>query len=183
MMMTRLPICVFLRTKWVFGLLVASFLVLILMPLLVLVAISWFAWSIALHLALWACWLPRGKDTLVVYSDSPHWQADFEQRILPALSQRAVVLNWSQRRQWKRSLATSAFQHFGGSADFNPLIVVLRPLRRTRVFRLHGAYLDKAHGNPNPLNRRLGELMETLGPTASGLRVIDADRAELKPSF
>lgn len=173
--------------KWIatrVGVIVGSLLlVLILLPLLPLVAAAWIAWSIVLHVALCACWLPRGKDVLVVYSDSPHWQADFEQRILPALGQRTVVLNWSQRRQWKRSLATLAFRHFGGHVDFNPLVVVLRPLRRGRVFRLHRAYLDKAHGNPESLNGLTAKLLEVLGQPASALRVIDADCAELKPSL
>jgi len=40
-----------------------------------------------------------GRDILLVYSDSPIWHDYIEERILPHLGERAVVLNWSQCRQ------------------------------------------------------------------------------------
>jgi len=40
---------------------------------------------------------PRGKDLVLVYSNSPNWQHYVEQTWLPKWERRAVVLNWSIR--------------------------------------------------------------------------------------
>src|SRR6266852_5675120 len=61
--------------------------------------------SISLRVVIWSWWCLRGRDILFVYSDSPIWHDYVEQHILPYLGERAVVLNWSQRRGWHLSLA------------------------------------------------------------------------------
>ena len=91
--------------------------------------------------------------TLLVYSDSPIWRVYVEQRILPRVTGRAVVLNWSQRAKWRHSLARMAFAHFGGSREFNPLAVVFRPFGRTRTFRFWRLFRDFKHGNPAALDQ------------------------------
>lgn len=51
-------------------------------------------------------WRPKGKDVLLVYSNSPHWQRYVEENWMPRWGHRAVVLNWSERSGWKgRALA------------------------------------------------------------------------------
>jgi hypothetical protein len=70
-----------------------------------------------------------GKRVLFVYSNSPVWQSYIENNILPRLPHGSVVLNWSERRRWRWwSLSAAAFHFFGGSREFNPLAVVVRPL-------------------------------------------------------
>ncbi len=115
-------------------------------------------WSVCLHAAVWLCWCVRGRDVLFVYSESPLWHDYIEQRVLPRLGNRAVVLNWSQRRRWRCSLARAAFYHFGGYRQYNPLAVVFRPLRRTRVFRFWQPLRDFKHGQPEALHKMESDL-------------------------
>ena len=67
-----------------------------------------------------------GRRGLVIYSNSPHWQAFVEERWLPSLSERAVVLNWSERATWaaRHPLEHRLFERFAGSREFNPLAIV-----------------------------------------------------------
>ena len=122
-------------------------------PLLLLVVLSRLLSSICLHLAVWLLWLPRSKRLLFVYSDSPIWQSYVEAHILPVIREQAIVLNWSQRREWsfRRSLAVSVFKHFGGYREFNPMAVVFYPLRLARVFRFFQPFQDFKHGKPQSL--------------------------------
>jgi hypothetical protein len=61
-----------------------------------------------LYLLVWALWLPRGKDVLLVYWDSPIWHEYVTTQILPLVQDRAVVLNWSERKKWShRSLGVA----------------------------------------------------------------------------
>ena len=55
-----------------------------------------------LYLLVWTLWLPRGKDILFVYSDSPIWRDYMTSEVLPLVHERAVVLNWSERKKWER---------------------------------------------------------------------------------
>jgi len=108
-------------------------------------------WSLCLHLAIWSWWCSRGCDVLFVYSDSPIWHDYIETNLLPHIRRRAVILNWSQRRNWRLSLAHIAFGHFGGGEEFNPLAVVFRPFRSTRTFRFWRAFREFKHGKPEAL--------------------------------
>ena len=45
-------------------------------------------------------WGASGKRLLLVYSNSPHWQAYIEERWLSQIARVAVVLNWSERSRW-----------------------------------------------------------------------------------
>ena len=105
-----------------------------------------------LHIAIWTWWCLRGRDILFVYSDSPTWREYIELNILPALGDRAIVLNWSARKRWRFSLARLAFYHFGGYRQFNPLAVTFRPLRRTQTFRFWEPFREFKHGRPNALH-------------------------------
>jgi len=100
-----------------------------------------------LYLLVWCIWLPRGKDALVVYSDSPIWRDYMMQEIIPLLENRAVVLNWSERRKWpKWSFAVHVFRSFGGRREFNPLVVLFRPFSNALVLRFWPAFKDWQHG-------------------------------------
>jgi len=109
--------------------------------------------SICLHILIWTFWCVRGRDILFVYSDSPIWHDYIEQRLLPPIRHRAIVLNWSQRNRWRISLARAAFHHFGGYHEFNPLAVVFRPLRRTRKFRFWQPFRDFKHDRSEALGK------------------------------
>ncbi len=120
-------------------------------------------YSLCLRIAVWSWWCLRGRDILFVYSDSPVWQDYIEQRILPRLGERAIVLNWSERKRWSPSLKRMAFYHFGGDREFNPLAVVFRPFRRTRTFRFWRPFRDFKHGRPEALREMEDELFGLIG--------------------
>jgi hypothetical protein len=105
--------------------------VVVLLPLIAAAAVVglvvWLAAALILLSTVWVAWCARGQYALVVYSNSPVWQEYFERQILPAVGDRGVVLNWSERKQWGYSLAVALFWFFGGTREFNPLAIVFRP--------------------------------------------------------
>ncbi len=121
--------------------------VLIAISPLILVAIGlYLVAGVLLHIAAWCVWCARGRDVLLVYSNSPIWQSYVEEHLLPRLSHRAVVLNWSERCTWGRTLSVAVFRFFGGSREYNPMVIVFRPFRLTRRFRFYKPFRDFKHG-------------------------------------
>ena len=149
-------------TKWWH--VVAIILLLPLLIAIVVIALVAFAVSsVCMHVTVWTWWCLRGRDILFVYSDSPIWRDHVEQHILPHLGERAVVLNWSQRKRWRLSVARLAFHHFGGYRQFNPLGVVFRPFGRTRTFRFWEPFRDFKHGRPGALQKIEHEFFSFIG--------------------
>src|ERR1035438_1196529 len=142
-------------------------LIIVLLPLVLPLALFAVAnhvlYRTLLYLLVWALWLPKGKDILFVYSDSPIWHEYMAEQVLPLLERRSVVLNWSERKKWSRwSLGAAVFHHFGGAGDFNPLVVLFRPLRSARVFRFWSAFKDWKRGYKEPVERLRQELFANL---------------------
>ena len=132
---------------------IGALLAILLSPLIIAVVILALICSVLLHIIIWAFYCSRGTTVLFVYSNSPVWKEYIETNILPNLPESAIKLNWSDRKQWKTlSLSTIAFRHFGGYREFNPLGVVFRPLRRSKVFRFWKPFKDFKHGNTDSLN-------------------------------
>jgi hypothetical protein len=131
--------------------------ILLLLPVALAVAAlvfaAWLAAAVVVTVSAWIWWWPHRQDVLVVYSNSPIWQGWFEQRALPSLGSRAVVLNWSDRRTWKLSLAVCLFQVLGGQQDYTPMIMVFRPLRWPRFFRFYQPFRKYKHGQPEEVER------------------------------
>ena len=137
--------------------------------LLILISPVILAWTMiyaiygfVLYLAIWLSWCLRGRYVLFVYSDSPIWREYIEREILPRLKDRAVVLNWSHRKRWRKSLAVLAFRRFGGWRAFNPLAVVLRPFRLPKVFRFFEPFQEFKHGRTAEVEQLKAELFEAL---------------------
>jgi hypothetical protein len=142
-------------------------LILPFVPLLLLLVIAALVfhllYRIVLYLLVWSLWLPRGKDVLFVYSDSPIWHEYMATQVLPLVQERAVVLNWSERKKWRRrSLPVAVFWHFGGEREFNPMVVLFRPLRSARVFRFWSAFKDWKRGYREPAYRLRQDLFSIL---------------------
>jgi hypothetical protein len=144
----------------------AALLVLLLpfiLPLALMSIILSLLYSGVLCLLVWLVWLPKGRDVLFVYSDSPIWREYMTTEILPLVESRAVVLNWSERSRWSGwSLAVKTFRFFGGGRDFNPLVVLFRPFRRAKVLRFWSAFRDWKRGYREPLERLRQELLGVL---------------------
>lgn len=115
------------------------------------------------YLLVWLWWWPRGKDVLYVSSDSPIWKEYMEAEIFPLIAERAVLLSWSARSNWpKWSFAVRVFHTFGGRRDFNPMVVLFRPFRRTRVFRFLPAFQQRKHGDNASIEQLRHELVQAL---------------------
>jgi|SRR5271157_1010179 len=131
----------------------------LLLPLIFLAVTLWLLHRVTLYLLVWLLWLPKGKDILFVYSDSPIWKEFMTQQLLPLVEQRAVVLNWSERSKWpKWSLAARVLRSFGGGREFNPMVILFRPLRPARTFRFWSAFTEWKHGKTDSVERLRNEL-------------------------
>jgi hypothetical protein len=130
------------------------FICILLLPIILIAAIIYYSWSLILSIAMWIFWNLRGRDVLFVYSNSPVWSDYIEQKILPNISGRAIVLNWSERKQWKPSLAVLVFKRFSGTREFNPIAIVFRPFRLHKIFRFYEEFKDFKHGKTENLERK-----------------------------
>ena len=144
-----------------------STLIVLFLPLLLtigaLTLALWLLQRILLYLLVWIVWIPKGKDILFVYSDSPIWREYLTDNILPSLEERAVVMNWSERRTWEKwSLSACVFRSFGGKRNFNPLVVFFRPFRRAQVFRFWLPFKDWKRGYTEPVERMRSDLLALL---------------------
>ena len=100
---------------------------------------------------------------LYISSDSSIWKEYMEAEIFPLVAERAVVLSWSDRSKWRKwSFAVRVFRTFGGRRDFNPMVVLFRPFRRTRIFRFLPAFQERKHGNSASIEQLRRDLMQAL---------------------
>jgi hypothetical protein len=117
-------------------------------------------WGAILRVWFWRAHAARGRRVLFVYSASPNWQAYVEEHILPRIGERAVLLNWSERRLWSSTSPWEArfFRRFAGDREFNPLALVFCARGRVRSVRFHQAFLDFKHGEDSALRAAEEEL-------------------------
>ena len=135
-------------------------LLLVLSPIVVVIVLSYLAWGAILYLAIW---LTRKKPFIIfVYSDSPIWKDYIEKEILPQIQDRAVILNWSERRMWKSSLAVLAFRYFSGYRNFNPMAMVFRPFHIVETYRFFEAFKGFKRGDRKKVEEIKSELFDTL---------------------
>lgn len=138
-----------------------AFLVIILSPILIILAFLYSFWGVILYTAIWL----TGKKEFVVfvYSDSPIWKEYVEKEILPHIQDRAIILNWSERRNWGNSLAVLAFRYFGGYRNFNPIGMVFRPFHLVKTYRFFEAFQEFKHGHTKRVEEIKREIFEILG--------------------
>jgi len=127
--------------------------VIVLLPLVVAALLLWLISALLLLLVVWLAWCPRRRYAIVVYSNSPVWQEYFETQVIPQLGERAVVLNWSERKRWNLTLPVILFRVFAGSRDFNPLAIVFEPLSWPRRFEFYKAFRSFKHGRPEDVEK------------------------------
>lgn len=145
-------------------------LLLVLLPLAAVAFVFWVAAGLLLQIIVWIVWCSRGRYALVVYSNSPIWQQYFEEHVLPAVGTRGVVLNWSERTRWSYSLPVALFRFFGGRREFNPQVVVFRPLAWPRHFRFYGPFQASKHGRPQQVEDMRRDLLNMLDSLTPPLR-------------
>ena len=154
--------------RWWNAPIVAGALILAL-PFVLVALVSYTLLWICLHVGVWLSWNTRGHDILLVYSDSPLWHSYIEERFLPYLGRRAVILNWSERNRWGISLGRIAFGFFGGRREFNPLAVVFRPFHRTQTFRFWKAFRGMKQGRPEVLKTVEHQFFDCIGVSRANL--------------
>jgi hypothetical protein len=104
---------------------------------------------------------PRGVRFLVVYSESPTWEAHIREAWLPRFGQTAVLLNWTERARWESSLEVRLFKHFIKSwRNFNPAVLVLRGHERPLVYRFFYAFQQARNGRAQYLSELEEELFK-----------------------
>lgn len=112
-----------------------------------------------------ARWGASGKRLLLVYSNSPHWQAYIEERWLSRLGRVAVVLNWSEQARWpeQHPFEAEVFRMWAGDREFNPLAIVIPEQGPVRVIRFWQAFRDYRHGKDQALRAAEAELAAAVG--------------------
>ncbi len=164
--------------QWIILAVVILFLPLLL-GLALIYGLAWFIQGAWLGLRVRLQWYPQGKRMLFVYSNSPNWKDYVEANLLPKIQPQAVILNWSDRSQWKwkrKPLEVQVFQHWSGiygfyilknkmrwdGHDFNPIAITFIPWWRRRVFRFWQPFKDFKHGKDRPLREIETQLFEVL---------------------
>ena len=130
-------------------------------PILIIAVLLYLLWGAILYVAIWLTW--RKQFVLFVYSDSPIWKDYTEREILPHIQDRGAILNWSERRNWKNSLAVLVFRYFGGQRNFNPIGIVIRPFRFVKTYRFYEAFKVFKHGDPKKVEELRRELLNDIG--------------------
>lgn len=100
---------------------------------------------------------PQGKDLLVVYSVSPHWQPYIEAQWLPRWGSRAVLLNRSDP-DWKTRPETPLWRYMTGPTEHTPAAIVVPTRGTPRVVRFYSAFKDHKHGRSRALQAKEREL-------------------------
>jgi hypothetical protein len=105
-------------------------------------------------------WGRQRRRILLVYSESPNWQGYIEEKWLPRLRGRAVILNWSQRSTWMRDAPLEAAVHrrWGGDREFNPMAIYLPRKGKVQVVRFWKAFRDLKHDKAQTLRAAEAEL-------------------------
>lgn len=129
-------------------------------PIAIAAVLLYFLWGAILYVAIWLT--RRNQFVVFVYSNSPTWQVYIENEILPYIRNRAVILNWSERRRWKNSLPVLAFKYFGGYRNFNPLGLVFPLFSFVKRYSFYEAFKQFKHGNVESVEQIKNELFRTL---------------------
>ena len=117
----------------------------------------------------------HGRRLILVYSRSPHWERYIEEHWLPKYGAEAVLLNWSDRSQWRtlrpKPPEVSLFERYAGSAEYNPLAIGVPVRGKVRVIRFWRAFRDFKHGKELALRQAEAELADL----ATALRGSDSE--------
>jgi hypothetical protein len=165
-----------------FSLISVVLLLIVCLPILLPVALLFGTYhlikSIRLGFLVKKHWYPQGKFLLFVYSDSPNWKEYIEGNILPKITDRAVVMNWSDRARmnwnqkplelriflnWTRVSRFKDRKKFKFSGEeYNPVAIIFIKWWRPKVLKFWQPLKDFKHGKEKPLKEIEKELFEAL---------------------
>jgi hypothetical protein len=102
-----------------------------------------------------------GRDLLIVYSSSPHWQPYIEEKWISRWQDRAVLLNRSAP-DWQTRPETRLWRRLAGLQNHTPVAIVVPKRGATRIVRFYSAFQDYKHGKPSALHAKEEELENIL---------------------
>ncbi|MGH9942752.1 MAG: hypothetical protein ACRD9R_10410 [Pyrinomonadaceae bacterium] len=142
------------RTNWT-----ETLWLILLAPILLLAAVLWLNFLVVsfpfikayeewLIYRFWQRHGKFGRFILFIYSDSPRWKDYIEENILPRIEPHVVTLNWSKRREWRKTKPFEArvFYRWAGEKEFNPMAIVLPPASKMKEVRFWQAFKDFKQG-------------------------------------
>jgi hypothetical protein len=141
-------------------------LVVFLLPLLFLLFAGHFLvhlWYVARLRASW----PPDRFVLIAYTESELWAPYIERELLPQLQPHCIAINRS-RENWKRQfpIERRALGFWGAGGSYNPIVIVLRPWARVRIFRLYEHFKELKHGRPSRLQSMAADLIRCVQEAA-----------------
>ena len=102
-----------------------------------------------------------GRDLLIVYSESPHWQEYIDSRWLTKWRDRAVTLNRSAP-DWQQQPQAALWRRLAGRTEHTPVAIVVPLHGRPRIIRFFTAFRDYKHGKATTLHERERDLEQAL---------------------
>jgi hypothetical protein len=109
----------------------------------------------------------NGKDLLIVYTSSPHWQPYIDENWVSRWRDRAVILNRSEPH-WQSRSETRLWRRLTGRRNHTPAAIVVPRRGAAQVVRLYRAFQDYKHGKPSMLRSKELELEDALRKSWSG---------------
>jgi hypothetical protein len=89
----------------------------------------------------------HGVRCVVVHSQSPVWADHIASEWLPRFGTNAALLDWTERRNWGRTIEVAVFKQFClAPHNFNPAVIVFRGWKQPYVFRFYNAFHEARHG-------------------------------------
>ena len=113
---------------------------------------------------------PSGRDVLIVYSASPHWQDYIDSHWLTRWTDRAVVLNRSAP-DWQDRPEAELWRRLAGRIEHTPVAIVVPQRGRPQIVRFYSAFKDYKHGKPATLHARERDLERVLSASAAAGQV------------
>jgi len=107
-------------------------------------------------------WGSKGKNILLVYSESPNWQDYIEREIVPKVARHAVLLNYSKRAEWRsdKPLEAKVWEHWCGGKEYNPIAILVPERGQIRTIPFYQAFKDFIHGKSFLLRQKEKELFD-----------------------
>ncbi len=109
----------------------------------------------------------EGKDLLVVYSSSPHWQPLIEEEWIPRWAARVVVLNRSLPRT-RDTPEEALWKAYTGDREHTPVAIVVKSRGEPVVVPFFLAFRDRKHGKHVALAEALASLEAALAESERG---------------
>jgi len=120
--------------------------------------------SLLLRIWFWFNHKRHGRDVILITSESPIWSDYIRENILPRVENRALVMNWTERRFWRQDMpiAARAYQRWSGEKGMVPSVILVRGFWKIENFSLYQAFRDYKHGKQTTLREIEDKLLSTL---------------------